>query len=107
MVNVPPTGTVEYDGVKWKFNKHGLGVRFQEDGGKRTIDLHDGRLGADRIDAWRLAIYFGGLGRQGQKLIGRAVGTDSGSLQERLQIWLDDLVKAGKLREDGASYRIL
>ncbi len=105
LTEVPSTGSVEFKRQIWTFYKHGQGVMFTEIDGKRRIDLHDAAAGPDRVDAWRLATYLGGLGREGEKLITRAVGHQEGrSMDERVQLLLDRLVDEGTLAFDGATY---
>ena len=100
---IPRQGQVTVDGEIWEFQRHGSGVLFRETHGKRKIDLHDAFAGPDQFDTWRLATYFGALGRAGEKLVSQVVPRQV-PLEERLRLWLDDLVNQGVLIARGGGY---
>lgn len=100
---IPGQGQVTVDGETWEFRRHGSGVLFSEADGKRKIDLHDAFVGPDQLDTWRLATYFGALGRAGEKLVGQVVARQ-GPMEERLRLWLDGLVNQGVLIARGGGY---
>jgi hypothetical protein len=106
LFDVPKSGFVDHDGRRWSIKKHGQGVLFSEEGGGRRIDLHDIAAGADRLDSWRLATYFGGLGREGEKFISRVIGTPGGTMEQRVEQWLTQLAADGVLVQDGPTYRL-
>lgn len=106
LLDVLTSGFVDHDGQKWSFKKHGRGVLFSEEGGKRRVDLHDVSAEADRLDSWRLATYFEGLGPKGEKFINRVFGTPGGAMEHRVERWLAQLVAEGALVQGGPAFRL-
>ena len=104
LLAVPSRGMLTYGGLRWTFTKHGGGVMFTEEGGHRRVDLHDAAAGPERVDAWRLATYLGGLGREGEKLITLSVGPVNSAMEDRVQVFLDQLVEQGLMESDGTTY---
>lgn len=100
--SIPKHGQLAIENEVWEFQRHGSGVLFSEVSGKRRIDLHDAFAGPEKVDPWRLATYFGSLGRTGEKLVSRAAG-NRGTLEERIGSWLARLASQGVLctEEDG------
>jgi hypothetical protein len=105
-IGVPRTGKLECDGRRWEFTTHGTGVLFVEEGGKWRVDLHDGGNGVDQLDSWRLATFFSGLGREGEKVVTRASGRSHGTMEERVQTWLARLAEEGVLIAEGSAFRL-
>ncbi len=103
---LPKYGQVKIDSGVWNFQRHGSGVLFTEVEGARKIDLHDAMAGDDQVDAWRLATYFGSLGRMGEVLVMRFAGT-TGTLEERLSGWLECLARQGVLRAENGRYTLI
>ena len=103
----PQAAYITVDGVEWDLRRHGAGVSFVERGGRRKVDVHDRFDAPNLVDAWRLVIYFGGLGRQGEKMLRRSGQPANEGLDKRIGAWLDTLVRAGILATDGRHFWLL
>jgi hypothetical protein len=106
LLNVPDSGFVELDGIQWKYTKHGLGVLFEEENGKRKVDFHSVKSGDRSFDAWGLSTYFGALGGEGRKVL-KSVGIISGPLEDNLRDLLARLEKENVLSANEGFYRFL
>lgn len=59
----PKTGLLSAINEEWKFQKHGIGICFENIKSGKTIDAHNG-IGINKkaFDAWRLMQYFESIG---------------------------------------------
>ncbi len=58
-VYCPRQGLLSLQGEKWTFDKHGVGVYFQEEKSYTIVDVHAGFVDYPQaFDAWRLVQYF-------------------------------------------------
>lgn len=59
----PKTGLLSAIDEEWKFQKHGIGICFENIKSGKTIDAHNG-IGTSKkfFDAWRLMQYFESVG---------------------------------------------
>ncbi len=90
LFNVPKTGAIKFEGKVWVYTKHGLGVRFEEEQGKRKVDFHNAQIEDDNFDSWALSTYFGSLGKEGRKVL-ESMGIQSGALDSSLKVVLNRL----------------
>jgi hypothetical protein len=100
LLNIPKSGVIEFENKKWRYTKHGLGIRFEEENRKRTIDFHKVSSGASKFNAWGLATYFGSLGGEGRKVL-KTVGMISCPPEDKIKEVLLMLEKDYVIRCEG------
>jgi len=63
LLDFPGSGEMNIDGDKWRFVKHGAGLRFTRESGEPCIvvDIHDRFDEPNVIDEWRLQQFFESL----------------------------------------------
>lgn len=101
---IPRAGAIVTTTGEWTFQRHGSGVSFKRRADGCTIDVHTRVQEPTVFDAWRLRTYFGSLGRRGIKLIDKACGNRSASLQEKVELWLEQLENQQAIRRLGNAY---
>lgn len=59
LTNLPSSGMLTLDDCAWKFQKHGVGVRFEDLSSGVVVDAHEHiECCPECFDTWRLALYF-------------------------------------------------
>jgi hypothetical protein len=104
--NLPRTGSVTCRAMTWTFQQHGLGLWFSAADGSMRIDIPVLEEDVETLDAWRLGLYLGSLGRGGEKILERALGRRPGTRMARARNWLESLVAEGVLERAGRAYRL-
>lgn len=61
LINIPERGVVQLGDDEWKFNKHGLGIRFVDQNGV-VVDAHSSLDDPSHVDAWRVSTYLTSIG---------------------------------------------
>ena len=59
LLEQPKTGILLAMGEEWRFQKHGIGIVFEEKKSGKIIDVHRGIISNIKaFDSWRLSEYF-------------------------------------------------
>ncbi|RUM08612.1 hypothetical protein EFB14_27745 [Rhizobium fabae] len=64
LLNFPRSGMLAVDGQRWKFAKHGVGLRFEreEPVPHLVVEMHDQFGDCAKVDWWRLTLFLESMG---------------------------------------------
>jgi hypothetical protein len=57
-LDLPREGHIDINGVSWRFQRHGAGLRFTSAVDGHVVDMHQNLPRSNVIDAWRLLQYL-------------------------------------------------
>lgn len=90
-------GELSVEGDTWLYSRHGNGVLFTNKSSRAQIDIPEALTCAQVVDSWILGMYFGSIGKAGEKFLFKEIGTRAGSVQDRAELWIQKLVRENVL----------
>lgn len=94
---IPLKGEIQALNADWEFTVHGAGILFSQKDRRRIVDIHDHFNRPDCFDVWRLSRYFGSFMWKGVRMVEFATGRDDCPFDEKVALWLEQLLQAGMI----------
>lgn len=76
----PPRGTVRWNGDGWRYLRHGLGYRFENERDGLVVEAHTLLSRPDAFDAWRICCYCESRGVTSVSVGHHSVSVDEAAL---------------------------